>query len=235
MNLALLGTVLLGGIAALDATPVAQTLLSQPLATATILGFLWGDWRVAIEVGVVLQILAASTTPFGARTPEDYATGGVVGAGLALALAAHHPFEMYRESCAVVGVIAGMLAAVGGVPLLKWQRRSNEGLARWCEAELLAGNEGALGAAHGAGVALSFAVGVAYVAACMGVGLLSLSRVVGAESLHLARAWALAQPLWLGLGLAQLLNAFVQRRLARAALFGIALIGAWLALMVGTP
>lgn len=235
MNLALLGTVLLGGVAALDATPVAQTLLSQPLATATILGFLWGDWRVAIEVGVVLQILAASTLPFGARTPEDYATGGVVGAGLALALSAHQPFEMYRESCAVVGVIAGMLAAVGGVPLLKWQRRSNEGLARWCEAELLAGREGALGAAHGAGVALSFAVGVAYVAVLLGLGLWSLSRVVADESLHLARAWALAQPLWLGLGLAQLLNAFVQRRLARAALFGIALIGAWLALMVGTP
>jgi PTS system mannose-specific IIC component len=235
VNLGLLGTVLLGGVAALDATPVAQTLLSQPLATATILGFLWGDWRVAIEVGVVLQILAASTLPFGARTPEDYATGGVVGVGLALALAANQPFEMYRESCAMVGVMAGMLAAVGGVPLLKWQRRSNEGLARWCEAELLAGHEGALGAAHGAGVALSFAVGVAYVAVLLGLGLWGLSRVVGAESLHLAKAWALAQPLWLGLGLAQLLNAFVQRRLARAALFGIALIGAWLALMVGTP
>ena len=32
-----------GGLAALDATPVAQTLLSQPLVTATILGLLWGD------------------------------------------------------------------------------------------------------------------------------------------------------------------------------------------------
>ena len=55
------------------------------------------------------------------------------------------------------------------------------------------------------------------------------------HSLRLSRAWTLAQPLWLGLGLAQLLSAFLQRRLARAAVFGAALIGAWIALMVGTP
>ena len=36
-------TFLLGGIAALDATPVAQTLLSQPLVTSTLLGWWWGD------------------------------------------------------------------------------------------------------------------------------------------------------------------------------------------------
>ena len=58
---------------------MAQTLLSQPLVTATALGALWGDWLTAFEVGLVLQILAASTLPLGARTPEDYATGGVIG------------------------------------------------------------------------------------------------------------------------------------------------------------
>ena len=43
MNIAPLATVALGGVAALDAEPVAQTLLSQPLVTATVLGYLWGD------------------------------------------------------------------------------------------------------------------------------------------------------------------------------------------------
>ena len=90
----LLLTFLLGGIAALDATPVAQTLLSQPLVTATILGALWGNLALALQVGIVLQILAASTLPVGARTPDDYAVGGVVGAGVALALASQQPFEV---------------------------------------------------------------------------------------------------------------------------------------------
>jgi hypothetical protein len=51
--------------------------------------------------------------------------------------------------------------------------------------------------------------------------------------LRLSRAWALAQPMWIGLGLAQLMSAFFQRRLARAAVFGFSMIGAWLVLIVG--
>jgi mannose/fructose/N-acetylgalactosamine-specific phosphotransferase system component IIC len=232
MNLALLGTLLLGGIAVVDATPVAQTLVSQPLVTATVLGWLWHDWRTALEVGIVLQVLAASTLPVGARTPEDYAAGGVVGAGLALMLASGQAFEFAREGCALVGVLAGLVAATGGIPLLRWQRRRNEGLARWCEAEITRGNEGALAAAQRAGIVLAFAVGVAYTAVCLGLGVWGLAGLVGHESIRLSRAWALAQPLWLGLGLAQVLNAFVRRRLVRAAIFGAALMSAWIVLVV---
>jgi mannose/fructose/N-acetylgalactosamine-specific phosphotransferase system component IIC len=228
-------TLLVGGIAALDATPVGQTMLSQPLVTAAALGALWGDWRTALEVGLVLQILAAGTLPLGARTPEDYATGAVVGAGVALMAAAREPFEMYRQACALLGVVTGMLAAGGGVGLLKWQRRRNEQLSRWCETALAAGHTGALSAAHRAAIVLAFAIGVTYCAAWLGVAVPLVARGAAAESLRLARAWSLAQPLWLGLGLAQLLQAFLQRRLARAAVFGMALVGTWLALMVGSP
>lgn len=228
-------TVLLGGIAALDGTPVAQTLLSQPLVTASILGVLWGDWATALSVGVVLQILAASTLPIGARTPEDYATGGVVGAGLALALADHTAIPLWRDAAQLAGVLAGMLAATTGVPLIKWQRRRNEGLSRWCEAALRAGNDGALGQANAAGVAMAFAVGVAFTGVWIAGGWLVLHGVVEHESIRLSRAWTLLQPLWLGFGFAQLLHAFVQRKLTRAGVFGAAMVGAWLTLVLGTP
>lgn len=229
-----LGTILIGGLAALDAAPVAQTFLSQPLVTGTLLGAMWGDWRTALQVSIVLQILAASTVPIGARTPEDYATGGVIGAGIALALAAREPFTIAGDACALLGVMSGILAAMLGAGLLRWQRRLNEGLSRWCEARVRMGDEGALVAAQRAGVVLAFAVGVAYSAACLVVAVAGLQRLVESESLWLAKAWRLAQPLWLGLGLAQLLHAFVQRRLSRIALFGGALIAAWLILIVGT-
>jgi len=231
VNYTALGTILLGGIAALDAAPIAQTLLSQPLVTATLLGLLWHDLPLALAVGVVLQILAASTLPVGARTPEDYATGGVVGAGLALLLASHQVFSMARDGCALLGVLGGMLAARAGVPLLKWQRRRNEALSRWCEDEIKIGHEHALAWAHGAGAGLAFGVGVSYTAVCLGLGALTLLGVAHSESLWLARAWSVAQPLWIGLGLAQLLHAFVQRRLLRVALFGAALFVTWLLLM----
>src|SRR5262249_34614828 len=215
MSLLMLFTWLLGGIAALDATPVGQTLLSQPLVTATALAFLWGDWKVALEVGIVLQVLAASTLPVGARTPEDYAVGGVTGTGLALALASQQPFEMTRSASALAGVIVGLLAARFSVPLLKWQRRRNEALARWCESELLAGHSAALGLAQAAAVVLAFAVGVGFTALAIGAGFRVLHDFVSDHSIPLSRAWTLAEPLWLGLGLAQLLHAFVQRRLTR--------------------
>lgn len=232
MSLQVFATLLLGGVAVLDATPVAQTLLSQPLVTATLLGALWGEWRVALEVGVVLQILAASTSPIGARTPEDYASGGVVGAGVALAIASRQHYLMLDDTAALLGVLAGLVTAICGVPLIKWQRRRNEGLSRWCEAEVRRGEEGAPGAAQRAGVVLAFAAGVGYCAAGLALGVWFLGPLAGHHSLRLARAWSLAQPLWIGLGLAQLLQAFVQRRLTRAALFAMAMLAAWLVLML---
>ena len=235
MTFRFLLTVLLAGLAALDATPVAQTLLSQPLVTSTLLGVLWGDWATAMAVGVVLQILAASTLPIGSRTPEDYATGGVAGTGVALALAHGVNVQPWREAAQLAGVIVGMLAATSGVPLIRWQRRRNEGLSRWCEAEILAGNERAPGMANLAGVVMAFAVGVALCAAWLAIGAFGLRGIVENESLRLGRAWTLAQPLWLGFGMAQLLHAFVQRRMTRAGVFGAAMVGAWLTLVMGTP
>ena len=230
-----LATILLGGVAALDATPIAQTLFFQPLVTSAVLGWIWQDMPLALTVGAILQILAASTLPIGARTPEDYATGGVIGTGVALVLATQQPYSVARDGAALLGTFAGMLGATAGVPFIKWQRRRNEGLARWCEDELKLGNEGALAAAHGAGVVLSFGTGVLWTAAGLGVGTLALLALLRAESLWLARAWTFAQPLWIGLGLAQLLNAFVQRRLMRVAAFGAALFVTWMLLVFGAP
>ena len=109
MNFQVAITLLLGGLAALDATPVAQTFLSQPLVTGTLLGAVWGDWEVALEVAIVLQLLAASTVPVGARTPEDFAVGGVVGVGTALAIAAEQPFSVTRDASALLGVLVGLV------------------------------------------------------------------------------------------------------------------------------
>jgi hypothetical protein len=172
--------------------------------------------------------------PVGARTPEDYAVGGVVGAGVALALAAQQPFVVARDACAFLGVMAGMGSATLGVALVKWQRRRNEALSRWCEAALRGGRLSALAESHAAAVVLAFAVGVAWCAVGLGLGVWAMRGLAEHESLRLARAWMLAQPLWLGLGLAQVLNTFIQRRLTRAAVFGAALVGTWLFLLVGS-
>ena len=233
VNLQLLYTIALGGVAALDAAPIAQTLLSQPIVTGTLLALIWGDWQTALETAIVLQIFSATTLPVGARTPEDYAVGGVVGVGLALALSSQETIEFVRQASVMVGVVAGMLTATFGVRLLKWQRRRNEELGRWCEAQIRGGNASALAESHRVAIALSFGVGVGYTAICMLLGIWAFDGLVYDESIWLSQAWTLAKPIMIGAGLAALLNVFVQRRLARAALFGFALIGTWLVLMLG--
>lgn len=232
MTRQLLLTLGLGGIAALDATPVAQSLLSQPLVMASILGLVWGQWLLALKVGIVLQVFAAGTLPVGARTPEDYATGGVVGVATALVLATRAPFGMVQEACALAGVVTGLVAATAGVPLIKWQRRRNEGLSRWCEQALRSGREDALGTAHLAAVVLAFGVGVVFCAVFLAGSVLLIRPLVEHRSIRLAHAWSLAQPVWLGIGLAHLLNAFIQRRFTRAALFGLGLALGWILLLV---
>ncbi len=232
MSPKVLATVLLGGIAALDATPFAQTMLSQPLVTASLLGLVWGEWLLAVKVGIVLQVFAVGTMPVGARTPEDYATGGVVGAGTALMLASSTHFSLAHEASAFAGCLVGLAASIAGVPLVKWQRRRNEGLSRWCEDALRRGDLSAPGRASAAGVVMAFGLGVVFCAAFLAVSAGLVAPVVHRRSLGLARAWGIAQPLWLGFGLAQLLAAFVQRRFMRAALFGIGLVVGWILLLV---
>lgn len=228
----ILMTLLLAGVAVLDATPVAQTLLSQPLITASIVGLVWGQWVLALKVGIVLQLFAAGTMPVGSRTPEDYATGGVVGAGTAGLLATAIPFSMAHEASAFAGVIVGLLAATLGVPLIKWQRRRNEGLSRWCEQALREGDLAAPGKANIAGIAMAFGIAILFCAAFLGIAAWPLKSLMLHHSMHIARAWTLAQPVWLGLGLALLLAAFVQRRFMRAALFGVGLVVGWILLLV---
>jgi mannose/fructose/N-acetylgalactosamine-specific phosphotransferase system component IIC len=227
-----LATVLLGGIAAVDATPFAQSMLSQPLVIASILGLVWGQWLLAVKVGVVLQLFAAGTMPVGSRTPEDYATGGVIGVGTAMVLSDTIPFSLAHEASALAGCIVGMAASMAGVPLVKWQRRHNEGLSRWCEQALRAGDRHALAKANAAGVVMAFGIGVVFCAAFLAVSAAAVAPVVRSRSIGMARAWGLAQPLWLGFGLAHLLTAFVQRRFMRAALFGVGLVVGWIILVL---
>ena len=83
-------------------------------------------------------------------------------------------------------------------------------------------------------MALAFALGLATCVAWFALANWG-APYVERESLKLAGAWHLLQPLWLGFGLAQLLNAFVQKRLERAGIFAAALVAAWLVIVAGTP
>lgn len=66
------GVVLLGGVAGVDATSVAQTMISRPFVVATLTGLLVGRPEEGVILGAILELFALVILPVGAaRYPES--------------------------------------------------------------------------------------------------------------------------------------------------------------------
>ena len=79
-----LGVVLLGGIAGVDATSVAQTMISRPFIVATLTGLLVGRPEEGLILGAILELFALVILPVGAaRYPEAGTAAVAATAGVA--------------------------------------------------------------------------------------------------------------------------------------------------------
>ena len=82
----LVGLSLISGLLALDTTAVLQSLLSQPLAACTILGWLSGNPELGLKIGFLLQLLWLGDLPVGAAKIPEGNVGSMVGALIAFHL-----------------------------------------------------------------------------------------------------------------------------------------------------
>ena len=209
---AVLATLAWGAWVAADATALAQLLISQPLVAGAVTGWLWQRPELGLELGVLLQLFACGVLPLGGRTPEDFPTGTVVGVAVACAVDHAAPLASAQGGPLLYGMVVAFAVALLGKPLLVWQRRRNERLARWCEEELAGGRLGALGGAQAAGVAQAAAVGVAWTAVALLVfGLLS-RPLFASQGVALGQAWNLGSPLLWGFGAGLVARNFVRGR-----------------------
>jgi len=166
-------------------------------------GAIWGDAYSGMQVGALLQLFALAGLPLGGRTPEDYATAGVVGPTIALFLRHQLPTSSFAAPL-VLGVVSGLFVALVGRLLVRWLRARNVGLAHWLDGELAAGHASAIDRAHTLGVFHAFAIGAGFTLGAT-VALAAVGRAaVRFDALALERACTLAEPaLWgLGAGLA---------------------------------
>ena len=166
-------------------------------------GWLWGDAFAGVQVGSLLQLFALAGLPLGGRTPEDFASAGVVGPVVALSVRHELPMAPFATPL-VLGVVAGLVAAVIGRVLVRWLRARNVGLARWAEEEVAAGRLASLDRAQWLGVAHAFAIGAGFTLAGS-VALATAARAaIRFDALAVEHATRLSEPaLWgLGAGLA---------------------------------
>lgn len=133
----MISVAILGGMLAVDRAAGWNLMLSQPLVGACLAGALvspgpdWEIWalRVPIGIGVLLQLLLTDASLPAAQRQHDTATAGVVGSTVALLAMErlHHllPVSVGGALWVLVGVLAGLLAAVAGGVLMGFHRDRN--------------------------------------------------------------------------------------------------------------
>jgi mannose/fructose/N-acetylgalactosamine-specific phosphotransferase system component IIC len=73
---------LLGALLGLDVVSFPQTMVSRPIVAATVAGAFIGNPPAGLLIGVVLEMIALDTLPFGASRYPEWGSAGVVGGAL---------------------------------------------------------------------------------------------------------------------------------------------------------
>lgn len=73
---------LLGALLGLDVVSFPQAMVSRPIVAATLSGALIGHPSAGLLIGVVLELIALDTLPFGASRYPEWGSAGVVGGAL---------------------------------------------------------------------------------------------------------------------------------------------------------
>src|SRR2546428_12941484 len=100
----------LGAVAGLDVVSFPQAMVSRPIVAATLAGSFVGNPPAGLLIGVVLEMIALDTLPFGAPRYPEWGSAAVVGG----ALFASQPTGMPG------GLPAAMLAAPLTASSTRW-------------------------------------------------------------------------------------------------------------------
>jgi PTS system mannose-specific IIC component len=73
---------LLGALLGLDVVSFPQAMISRPIVAATLAGGFIGYPEAGLLIGVVLELIALDTLPFGASRYPEWGSAGVVGGAL---------------------------------------------------------------------------------------------------------------------------------------------------------
>jgi PTS system mannose-specific IIC component len=73
---------MLGAVLGLDVVSFPQAMVSRPIVAATLAGAFIGHPEAGLLIGVVLELIALDTLPFGASRYPEWGSAGVVGGAL---------------------------------------------------------------------------------------------------------------------------------------------------------
>lgn len=106
---------LLGAICGLDFVSFPQAMISRPIVGATAGGAIMGSAPEGLLIGVVLELLALDTRPFGASRYPEWGTAGVTGGAVFAAVGAGRPGAL--AVAVFVSLVTAMLSGSSMVAL----------------------------------------------------------------------------------------------------------------------
>jgi len=164
----------LAGLLALDASAVAQTMVSQPVVAGALAGLVCGEPGLGALAGVVLQLVWLGALPVGAAGFPDAATGTVAGVGSAcLAMRAGAGPGLALP----VGLAVALVVGETGRLLILAQRRWNVRLSDEARRRAGSGDPGGIRRAVLLGIAVRFVSSAALVSVALAAAALAI-RVV---------------------------------------------------------
>lgn len=115
--LELLPIALLGAVCGLDFVSFPQAMISRPIVGATAGGAITGSAPEGLLIGVVLEMLALDTRPFGASRYPEWGTAGVTGGAVFAGVGAARP-----GSLAVAVFVSLVTAMISGSSMVGLRR-----------------------------------------------------------------------------------------------------------------
>ena len=139
---------LLGALLGLDVVSFPQAMVSRPIVAATAAGALIGHPAAGLMIGVVLEMIALDTLPFGASRYPEWGSAGVVGGALFAAQPPGMPGALPASMLAAL-----LTASISGWSMVVLRRRIAARLERVRD-RIEEGSRDALLSLHLAGMSL---------------------------------------------------------------------------------
>lgn len=137
-------------VLSLDITAFGQFMVSRPIVSATLVGYLLGDVNTGFWVGMMVELIWISALPMGAAIPIDTTAVAILSVAYGLKV---QPFDR-------AGVILALILAVGVGMLFRKAdlliRYLNVKIIHWVEEGIKEGKEGRISAGIYTGIFLFF-------------------------------------------------------------------------------
>ncbi|UCF78619.1 MAG: PTS sugar transporter subunit IIC [Candidatus Eiseniibacteriota bacterium] len=195
------------GVCALDTTAAWQLMLSQPLVSGTIAGFIVGSPETGVFVGVLLQLLWSGSMPLGSRPMPDAPVGTATGVWFAAALVETGGVSLSFSNLA--GLLVALCVALAGRSTIVWERELNCRLMRRLRMRLSSGRNVNVELTQALSMTMAFFRG--FLLCVLAVGVLSvLVPVLGGAGGVVGRDYKLVLLLVQGLGIGVLVSVFAR-------------------------